>query len=71
MKPLDLLALSNASQSDLTKLIQRAIEPFGWYQILVVVILCLNNAVVAINHTITSFYIFTPENYQCADEKVR
>lgn len=59
--------LSNVSQKLLVKLVDRAVYPFGRYQKFMVLVLCWHNLVAAISNTLTSFHIFTPESYECAE----
>ncbi|XP_055383940.1 organic cation/carnitine transporter 2-like [Condylostylus longicornis] len=52
--------------NDIKELIQNLIEKKGRFQIILIVLLCLNSIQVGINHTITSFHIYTP-SFHCND----
>jgi len=65
-KSLSLSVLSNSGQFDIVQLVDRVIERFGRHQILVFLLLCTNSIIVAINHTLTTFHIYTPAEYHCA-----
>lgn len=67
-KTLSLTALNSSGQFDIAELVNRVIERFGRYQVLIYLLLCTNSIIVAINHTLTTFHIYTPASYQCADE---
>lgn len=69
-KSLSLSVLNSSGQFDIVQLVDRVIERFGRHQILVFLLLCTNSIIVAINHTLTTFHIFTPNNYTCGDEKL-
>lgn len=68
-KSLSLSVLNNSGQFDIVQLVDRVIERFGRHQILIFLLLCTNSIIIAINHTLTTFHIYTPANYTCVDEK--
>lgn len=51
--------------SDLSDIINNLIEKKGRFQVILIVLLCLNSIQVGINHTITSFHIYVPD-FSCA-----
>lgn len=67
-KSLSLSVLNNAGQFDLAQLVDRVIDRFGKHQVLIFLLLCTNSIIVAINHTLTTFHIYTPPEYKCDDE---
>jgi len=52
--------------NDIKELIHNLIEKNGKFQFILIILLCLNSIQVGINHTITSFHIYTPTFY-CND----
>lgn len=67
-RSLSLTALNSSGQFDIAELVNRVIERFGRHQVLIYLLLCTNSIIVAINHTLTTFHIYTPALYQCSDE---
>lgn len=59
--------LFDAKELNLGQFVDRAIDHFGRYQKCIVIVLCINSIVVAINHTVTAFHVYTPANFTCAD----
>lgn len=51
--------------SNLVELVPRVVNRMGKYQIFIIVLLSFNSAIVAINHTLTSFHIYTP-TFHCS-----
>lgn len=58
----------NLTDEQLKKLLERTVNSFGRYQKFIIVALCWHNLVAAISNTLTSFYIYTPDNFECAEE---
>lgn len=69
-KSLSLSVLAMSGQFDINELVDRVIERFGRHQILVFLLLCTNSVLVAINHTMTTFHVYTPAQFYCKDEKL-
>lgn len=67
-RSLSLTALNSSGQFDISELVNRVIERFGRHQVLIYLLLCTNSIIVAINHTLTTFHIYTPTSYECADQ---
>lgn len=57
--------MNSVHLSNLVELVPRVINRMGNYQILIIVLLSFNSAIVAINHTLTSFHIYTP-TFHCS-----
>lgn len=51
--------------NNLVELVPRVLDRMGKYQIFIIVLLSFNSAIVAINHTVTSFHIYTP-TFHCS-----
>lgn len=65
-----LAILSQAPNSVVAKFIEKTIDSFGYYQVLLILLLCWNDTISAISDGIPSFYTYTPE-YHCVDNSIK
>lgn len=56
-------------KESLSRLVHRVLDPFGRYQKFLFIALCFNSAIVGINSTIATFYVYTPKSFNCIEDE--